>query len=74
MIYNFANFSELQCATPFSRMIRPDELWLYKNPRADSYIPTSVLWEGFTSNCRHKTLNYNELIYSYLSALFGLLT
>lgn len=37
-------FIELEGATPFTRKIQPDELWLYKNPRSDSYIPTSVLW------------------------------
>ena len=58
-------FSELEGATPFTRKIQPDELWLYKNPRSDSYIPTSVLWVGVTSNCLHKTLNYNVLIFSF---------
>lgn len=37
-------FSELEGATPFTRKIQPDELWLYKNPRSDSYVPTNVLW------------------------------
>ncbi|KAJ9598108.1 hypothetical protein L9F63_026785, partial [Diploptera punctata] len=30
--------------TSSTRKIQPDELWLYKNPRSDSYIPTSILW------------------------------
>ncbi|GIY18086.1 phospholipid phosphatase 5 [Caerostris extrusa] len=29
---------------PFHRKIHPDELWLYKNPRTDSYVPTRILW------------------------------
>ncbi|GFQ86864.1 phospholipid phosphatase 5 [Trichonephila clavipes] len=29
---------------PFQRKIHPDELWLYKNPRTDSYVPTRILW------------------------------
>ncbi|GLG99076.1 hypothetical protein R5R35_012189 [Gryllus longicercus] len=37
-------FIELEGATPFIRKIHLDELWLYKNPRSDSYVPTSVLW------------------------------
>ncbi|PNF31588.1 Phospholipid phosphatase 5, partial [Cryptotermes secundus] len=37
-------YSELEGATPFTRKIQPDELWLYKNPRSDSYVPTNVLW------------------------------
>jgi diacylglycerol diphosphate phosphatase / phosphatidate phosphatase len=35
---------ELEGATPFTRKIHIDELWLYKNPRIDSYVPTSLLW------------------------------
>lgn len=37
-------FIELEGATPFTRKIQSDELWLYKNPRSDSYVPTSILW------------------------------
>jgi len=66
-------FSELEGATPFTRKIQPDELWLYKNPRSDSYVPTSVLWVGVTSNCRHKTMDYDILLFSDF-ALFRLLT
>ncbi|KAL7291330.1 hypothetical protein TKK_0014931 [Trichogramma kaykai] len=29
---------------PFTRKIHENELWLYKNPRVDSYVTTSVLW------------------------------
>lgn len=31
-------------ATPFNRKIHPDEIWLYRNPRTDSYVPVQVLW------------------------------
>ncbi|XP_017889653.1 phospholipid phosphatase 5 [Ceratina calcarata] len=37
-------FVELEKAEPFTRKIHDDELWLYKNPRTDSYVSTSVLW------------------------------
>lgn len=34
----------LERATPFKRKIHPDEIWLYRNPRTQSYVPTEVLW------------------------------
>lgn len=37
-------YSELEKAEPFTRKIHEDELWLYKNPRTDSYVPTTILW------------------------------
>lgn len=37
-------FIELEGATPFIRKIHLDEMWLYKNPRSDSFVPTSILW------------------------------
>ncbi|KAK7073462.1 Phosphatidate phosphatase ppapdc1b [Halocaridina rubra] len=37
-------FMELEHVPPFVRKIHIDELWLYKNPRTPSYIPTSLLW------------------------------
>ncbi|XP_053977688.1 phospholipid phosphatase 5 isoform X1 [Hylaeus anthracinus] len=37
-------FIELEKAEPFTRKIHEDELWLYKNPRTDSYVPTTILW------------------------------
>ncbi|XP_047112427.1 phospholipid phosphatase 5 [Schistocerca piceifrons] len=37
-------FIELEGAKPFSRKIHPDELWLYKNPRSESYVPVVMLW------------------------------
>ncbi|XP_017791837.1 PREDICTED: phospholipid phosphatase 5 [Habropoda laboriosa] len=37
-------FIVLEKAEPFSRKIHEDELWLYKNPRTDSYVPTTLLW------------------------------
>lgn len=36
--------SELENAEPFTRKIHEDELWLYKNPRTESYVPTTILW------------------------------
>ncbi|KAJ8686984.1 hypothetical protein QAD02_022778 [Eretmocerus hayati] len=35
---------ELEHVEPFTRKIHENELWLYKNPRVDSYISASVLW------------------------------
>ncbi|KAL7291329.1 hypothetical protein TKK_0014931 [Trichogramma kaykai] len=35
---------ELENMEPFTRKIHENELWLYKNPRVDSYVTTSVLW------------------------------
>ncbi|XP_071033983.1 phospholipid phosphatase 5 isoform X1 [Parasteatoda tepidariorum] len=37
-------FIVLEYAEPFHRKIHPDELWLYKNPRTESYFPTRILW------------------------------
>lgn len=37
-------FVELEKAEPFTRKIHEEELWLYKNPRTDSFVPTTVLW------------------------------
>ncbi|XP_011706129.1 PREDICTED: phosphatidate phosphatase PPAPDC1B-like [Wasmannia auropunctata] len=37
-------FVELEKAEPFTRKIHEDELWLYRNPRTDSFVPTTVLW------------------------------
>ncbi|KAF3424384.1 hypothetical protein E2986_02218 [Frieseomelitta varia] len=37
-------FIELENAEPFTRKIHEDELWLYKNPRTESYVPTTILW------------------------------
>lgn len=40
----FMTFRELEKAEPFTRTIHEDELWLYRNPRTDSFVPTTVLW------------------------------
>ncbi|KAG8231246.1 hypothetical protein J437_LFUL005920 [Ladona fulva] len=37
-------FLELEGASPFVRVIHPEELPLYKNPITSSYVPSSVLW------------------------------
>lgn len=37
-------FIELEKAEPFVRKIHDDEIWLYRNPRTDSYVSTIVLW------------------------------
>lgn len=37
-------FRELEKAEPFTRKIHEDELWLYRNPRTESFVPTTVLW------------------------------
>lgn len=38
-------FSVFQAVPPFKRVIHPEEVWLYKNPRANNYCPMKVLWE-----------------------------
>ncbi|XP_012281604.1 phospholipid phosphatase 5 [Orussus abietinus] len=37
-------YVELENAEPFIRRIHEDELWLYRNPRTDPYVPTTLLW------------------------------
>lgn len=34
----------LERATPFTRKIHPDEIWLYRNPPTADYVPGSLLW------------------------------
>uniref|UniRef100_A0A182N615 Phosphatidic acid phosphatase type 2/haloperoxidase domain-containing protein n=1 Tax=Anopheles dirus TaxID=7168 RepID=A0A182N615_9DIPT len=34
----------LEFKAPFVRKIQPEELWLYRNPRTDSYVPLTLLW------------------------------
>lgn len=40
----FMTCRELEKAEPFTRTIHEDELWLYRNPRTDSFVPTTILW------------------------------
>jgi len=37
-------FVELERWTPFIRKIQPEEVWLYRNPMTDSYVPSNLLW------------------------------
>lgn len=37
-------FVVLDFSEPFQRKIQPEELWLYKNPRTKSYVPSFLLW------------------------------
>lgn len=48
MFIIFYIYSELEKAEPFTRIIREDELWLYKKPRTESYVPTTILWVVYT--------------------------
>ena len=41
-------FVELERWTPFIRKIHPEELWLYRNPMTDSYVPANLLWTFVT--------------------------
>lgn len=34
----------LEFKAPFVRNIQQEELWLYRNPRTDSYVPLTMLW------------------------------
>lgn len=34
----------LEFMEPFHRELQPEEMWLYKNPRSNSYVPASALW------------------------------
>ncbi|XP_052894441.1 phospholipid phosphatase 5 [Anopheles moucheti] len=34
----------LEFKAPFVRKIQAEELWLYRNPRTDSYVPLTMLW------------------------------
>jgi len=38
------SFVMLENAEPFNRKIHQDELWLYRNPPTESYVPTTILW------------------------------
>ena len=41
-------FVELERWPPFVRKIQPEELWLYRNPMTESYVPSHLLWTFVT--------------------------
>ncbi|XP_052870248.1 phospholipid phosphatase 5 [Anopheles cruzii] len=34
----------LEFQAPFMRKVQPEELWMYRNPRTNSYVPLTMLW------------------------------
>jgi hypothetical protein len=38
-------FVDLELRAPFVRKLQPEELWLYRNPPTDSYVPGDLLWK-----------------------------
>jgi diacylglycerol diphosphate phosphatase / phosphatidate phosphatase len=38
-------FVDLEMRTPFVRKLQPEEVWLYRNPMTDSYVPGDMLWK-----------------------------
>jgi len=41
-------FLELEEWAPFIRKVHPEELWLYRNPMTESYVPGHLLWKFVT--------------------------
>lgn len=41
-------FLELEERTPFIRKVQPEEIWLYRNPMTDSFVPGHLLWKFVT--------------------------
>eukprot|EP00092_Neocalanus_flemingeri_P001067 GFUD01001138.1.p1 GENE.GFUD01001138.1~~GFUD01001138.1.p1 ORF type:complete len:271 (+),score=24.12 GFUD01001138.1:65-877(+) len=41
-------FLELEERAPFIRKVQPEEIWLYRNPMTESYVPGNLLWKFVT--------------------------
>jgi len=41
-------FLELEERAPFIRKVQPEEIWLYRNPMTESYVPGHLLWKFVT--------------------------
>jgi len=37
-------FLDLELREPFLRKVQPEEIWMYRNPMTDSYLPSDWLW------------------------------
>lgn len=40
----FGIYCYFEMKEPFERIIHPEEMWLYKNPRTESYVPLAILY------------------------------
>jgi len=41
-------FLDTEQREPFIRKVQPEEIWLYRNPQTDSYLPSTWLWRMVT--------------------------